>query len=71
MAIRSFSAYDTKGIEVKGTIIWEDLIDNIALVEENDALWLVDNLEDVGVSLDAKQLKAIMPHLEAWALLHS
>lgn len=64
---KSFSAFGYKGNEVNGTIIWEDLADNVALVEEGDVLWLVDNLDDVGVSLDAGQILTLLPHLERWA----
>jgi hypothetical protein len=68
---RSFSAYDHKGNEVKGTVVFEDSIKAFALVEENDpatgpCLWLVDTLEDTGVSLDVEQVKAVLPHMRNW-----
>lgn len=65
----SFSTYDYMGNEVTGTVLWEDSIEQIKIVEDDDGetLWIVDDLDDVGVSLDAKQLGKLLPLLQSWA----
>lgn len=65
---RSFSAVDTKGVDVKGTVLYENDIRMYALVgdEDKETLWIVDTLEDVGVSLDAEQISNLLPRLESW-----
>lgn len=76
---RSFSTLDTKGNEVSGTVLWEDQINQFALVDEWSesqqqasvpALWLIDLLDDVGVSLEADQVARILPHMREWATEH-
>lgn len=69
---RSFSATDYKGVNVKGTVVWDDPGNAFVLVEEcepglSPVLWLVDTVEDVGVSLNAKELQAMLPHMQRWA----
>lgn len=70
--MKSFSATDYKGAEVKGTIIYKDEAQSFCLVDEdcfpNDrTLWLIDKLDDVGVSLDAEQVRELLPRLQRWA----
>jgi hypothetical protein len=68
---RSFSVTDYKGGEVNGTVLWEDPIKSFVLVEEDSpatgpCLWIVDTLDDVGVSLNAEGLRAMLPHMQKW-----
>lgn len=68
---KSFSATDYKGVDVKGTVIYEDATQSFCLVNEDTfpgppTLWLIDKLDDVGISLDPEQLLAILPHLNKW-----
>lgn len=70
---RSFSVYDYKGIELKGTTLFEDQIKQFAIVAEepgpiSPAVWLVDLLEDVGISLEPDQVPVILPVLRDWAI---
>jgi hypothetical protein len=69
--MKSFSATDYKGAEVKGTVIYEDSAQSFCLVDEDSfpgppTLWLIDKLDDVGISLDAEQLLALLPYLNKW-----
>lgn len=69
--MKSFSATDYKGTDVKGTVIYEDEAQSFCLVDEDSfpgppTLWLIDKLDDVGISLDAEQLLALLPHLNKW-----
>lgn len=63
----SFSVVDYKGNNVTGTILFEGG-EFLKLVADDDGttLWIVDCLDDVGVSLDCSQLAALLPHLQKW-----
>lgn len=60
-------------IDVKGTVFWEDQNSKLLLVadEDGESLWLVDGLDDVGVSLDVSQIALIIPRLLQWQLRNS
>lgn len=68
---KSFSSTDYKGVTVSGTIIATSSDSTLALVEEETpplppVLWMVDLLDDVGVSLDADQFAEMLPHIQKW-----
>lgn len=70
--MKSFSATDYKGTDVKGTVIYEDVAQSFCLVDEDSfpgppTLWIVDKLDDVGISLDVEQVLAILPYIKKWA----
>lgn len=73
--MKSFSSTDIKGVEVKGKVVYDSSDSTWCLVQEDvhpplpPVLWIVDKLEDVGVSFDVDQLREALPQLYTWAAL--
>lgn len=64
---QSFSASDHRGQEVKGTVLASHY-SGLLLIQEDgeETVWLVDNLEDTGVSLDVEQAEWLFQRVSAW-----
>lgn len=68
---QSFSAFDNQGDEIKGVVLASHA-SALLLVQQDDAdvIWIVDSLDDVGVSLDADQAEWLLPRVANWLAGH-
>jgi hypothetical protein len=72
--MKSFASTDYKGVDLKGTVVYTSSDSTWCLVQEDlhpklpPTLWIVDKLDDVGVSFDPEQVLELLPKLREWAV---
>lgn len=64
---QSFSVFDHQGDEIRGTLL-AGHASALLLIQDadTDVVWVVDNLEEVGVSLDLEQAEWLVLHFSRW-----